>query len=1083
MARERSAVAFQVFFLSLALASPSRATQDPLARLAGAFEGKRPVEGRLSGGFAYAAYEPPEDTSASKPVLDRGFYRIAGVASEILDAAAKTPSASNLHAAGVLHLFWNKPEDAVLMLETARGKAPNDAAILSDLSAAYFAGARADSQPYDFIDALEVADESLRPNGASIEGHYNRALALQALHLASEARSAWQHYLDLDAESGWANEARRKLRDLEIPTRVQEWSSQKEVLLTAVEQGGIGTVESIAARFPQEARRLAEGLFFNWAVAVEDNQRAEATRALATIRGIGDALARSNGDQLILDSLRTIEDAIRESDADTISSLVEGHRAYGAGRTLYYVDLKSVEALTRFQESERALREAGTPFRAWALLHVAMCLNLQQKYVEALGVLKNLLALDEDRYPNLLARVHWIEGIALLSRAHPTASLKAYRSALELFQRTGEQENISWASMLVAQNLTFLGEFREAWRYHDLALGGVRKAGDSVAAYAVYTFAAESLSRTESSRIPLYVQDEAFQFARLTEQPVLVAEALYRRSSLHYRLGEAARAQKDLEDAKKFAADIDDPGEHRVFEARIGIAEAEQLSATEPEKAIPALTKSLSLYQDTDFAYLLVELFLQRARAYMAMGDKDKAETDLESALQESERQRERVLEPSLRVSYFDTVQDLFREMVVFQIEERGRPDLGLEYMERGRGRVLLDALGAGPFTLGQGIRQRAEQSSNPMRVEELKEGLPGNVAVVEYLVTEEELFLWVIHEKSLDFVSTQVTRDELQRLTDRYLYLAMGNGNEAELRHVSSELYKDLLGPVSARIPVQSTLVFVPDRFLNAIPFAALVNPDSGRYLIQDRVVGTAPSATHYARAVRIDQELARRTVTSTLVVANPSFDRALFPRLSDLPSAEASAEAITHLYPNSEVLTKEKATKSNFVDRARSHTIVHFGGHTLINPEFPALSRLVFAPADGTDSGVLYAYELYEQRFPETRLVVLASCSSAQQRSSSNEGSTGSLALAFLAAGVPAVLANLWDVEDEVATEFSNSFHRQLREKGNAWEAVRDSQLAFIDSGDGRLASPTSWASFTLIGGGLLRGPEGILENRPSR
>jgi CHAT domain-containing protein len=507
------------------------------------------------------------------------------------------------------------------------------------------------------------------------------------------------------------------------------------------------------------------------------------------------------------------------------------------------------------------------------------------------------------------------------------------------------------------------------------------------------------------------------------------------------------------------------------------------VTATDPAKAIPALTKSLSLYRDTDFAYFLVELFLERARAYMAMGDKDKAENDLKSALEESERQRERVLDSSLRVSYFDTVQDLIREMVVFQIQERGRPDLGLEYMERGRGRVLLDALGTGPFTLKQGIRERAERSSKPMRVEELKQSLPRNVAVVEYMVTDEEVFLWVIQEKSLDFVSTKVRSDELQRLTDRYPRLAMENGTEAELRHVSSELYRHLLGPVLAIVSFPNTLIFVPDRFLSAIPFAALVDPNTGRYLIQDRIVGTAPSSTHYARATRIDQELARRTVTSSLVVANPSFDRALFSRLSDLPSGEASAEAIARLYPNSEVLTKEKATKSNFLERARRHSIVHFGGHTLINPELPALSRLVLAPADDSDSGVLYAYELYEQRLPETRLVVLASCSSAQQRSTSSEGSTGSLALAFLAAGVPLVLANLWDVEDDVATEFSISFHRQLREKGNAWKAVRASQLAFIDSGDGRLASPASWASFTLIGGGFLRNPQEILESRPSR
>jgi CHAT domain-containing protein len=420
--------------------------------------------------------------------------------------------------------------------------------------------------------------------------------------------------------------------------------------------------------------------------------------------------------------------------------------------------------------------------------------------------------------------------------------------------------------------------------------------------------------------------------------------------------------------------------------------------------------------------------------------------------------------------------------MVVFQIEERDRPDLALDYMERGRGRVSVDALGAGPVTLQQEMRQLLDQSSKPLRAEELKRRLPENVAVVEYMVSDEKLLTWVIRESSLDFTSTAITGHELELLTERYLELMTVNAREEDLVRVSSELYEKLLGPVLPRLSVGSALIFIPDRFLDGIPFAALIDPASGRYLVQERVVGIAPSATHYVEAARLDRDLARKTAMSALVVASPSFDRALFPRLSDLPSAEASAEAIAGLYAESQVLTREKATKSRFLDGAGSHSIVHFGGHTLINLEFPAVSRLVFAPGGGSDSGVLYAYELYEQRFQETRLVILASCSSAR-RSSSSAGGTGSLAAAFLAAGVPAVLASLWDIEDEAAGAFSTLFHQRFRESGDAWQAVRASQLAFIDSGDGRLASPTSWATFVLIGGGFSKDPDGIIENRPSR
>ena len=42
----------------------------------------------------------------------------------------------------------------------------------------------------------------------------NRALALQNLYLYEEATADWNAYLEIDSESGWADEARDHLRRL-----------------------------------------------------------------------------------------------------------------------------------------------------------------------------------------------------------------------------------------------------------------------------------------------------------------------------------------------------------------------------------------------------------------------------------------------------------------------------------------------------------------------------------------------------------------------------------------------------------------------------------------------------------------------------------------------------------------------------------------------------------------------------------------------------------------------------------------------------------------------------------------------------
>src|SRR5439155_26255198 len=84
--------------------------------------------------------------------------------------------------------------------------------------------------------------------------------------------------------------------------------------------------------------------------------------------------------------------------------------------------------------------------------------------------------------------------------------------------------------------------------------------------------------------------------------------------------------------------------------------------------------------------------------------------------------------------------------------------------------------------------------------------------------------------------------------------------------------------------------------------------------------------------------------------------------------------------------------------------------------NAEFPFLSRLLLAPDSNEryGSGVLLASDVASYTFPNTRVVVLASCESAAGTYIEGEG-FDSVARLFLDAGVPAVVASLWPVDDD--------------------------------------------------------------------
>lgn len=154
------------------------------------------------------------------------------------------------------------------------------------------------------------------------------------------------------------------------------------------------------------------------------------------------------------------------------------------------------------------------------------------------------------------------------------------------------------------------------------------------------------------------------------------------------------------------------------------------------------------------------------------------------------------------------------------------------------------------------------------------------------------------------------------------------------------------------------------------------------------------------------------------------------------------------------------------HFCRVSRSAQVVHFAGHaTSVGARGTA--RLLLAPDPETKiAGALYAFEIEHQALPQVRLVVLAACGTAAGEALRLEGAL-SMARPFLAAGVPAVVASLWDVDDTTSRRFFVAFHRNLLAVGDPATALRQTQLGFLREGDVTLSHPSSWAGFVSLGG----------------
>lgn len=183
------------------------------SRLVAAVGPNRTVEGRLTGGFAYAPMK--RATRAGRTGGDEDFALLA--AKGKLEARAQSdPTAANRHAAGVARLIAGDNDAAITALEAVVAEAPR-AAYYSDLSAAYLARGREWDRRDDLEKALAAAERAIVIDPSLDEAYFNRALALDAMGQAREAEAAYRRALGRDPQSPWNAEITTRLEQMRRP--------------------------------------------------------------------------------------------------------------------------------------------------------------------------------------------------------------------------------------------------------------------------------------------------------------------------------------------------------------------------------------------------------------------------------------------------------------------------------------------------------------------------------------------------------------------------------------------------------------------------------------------------------------------------------------------------------------------------------------------------------------------------------------------------------------------------------------------------------------------------------------------------
>ena len=333
---------------------------------------------------------------------------------------------------------------------------------------------------------------------------------------------------------------------------------------------------------------------------------------------------------------------------------------------------------------------------------------------------------------------------------------------------------------------------------------------------------------------------------------------------------------------------------------------------------------------------------------------------------------------------------------------------------------------------------------------------IPGDTALVEYLVGGKEVSIFVVRSDSIRAKSVPMRAADLRGKVELLRDLIAREQGES-WRLPARSLYQALVQPVRDQGWLAGTkrVYLVPHGILHYVPFAALPTSaaPAGHLLIDDFEIAYLPAAS--ALVFAPDNALTR---PGALVVA-PAFTRLHFTQ-------DEAHSVAGDFNQDGRLLLGKEATKTSFESLAGQYGVLHLATHGFFNRSNPALSGVVLEP-DASGDGRLEVHEILGLHL-DARLVTLSACETALGSGYFSDVPAGDdlvgLTRAFLFAGSSSVLASLWEVDDRSTMELMRGFYQQFGHADKV-SSLAEVQRLMRRSG-GKFGHPYYWGAFVLVG-----------------
>jgi CHAT domain-containing protein len=330
---------------------------------------------------------------------------------------------------------------------------------------------------------------------------------------------------------------------------------------------------------------------------------------------------------------------------------------------------------------------------------------------------------------------------------------------------------------------------------------------------------------------------------------------------------------------------------------------------------------------------------------------------------------------------------------------------------------------------------------------------------------------------------------------------------------------YKHFWKSIADKIGEYKTVYVSLGGVYNDINLNTLYNPETGKYLIEEKDIRIVNSARDFVLNKERDKKQytsttsalygfpdfngnTTKTVDSTDFLASiRNLDQLWIDSLtrggmkaSSLPATKVEVEQIAGTFQKNgwsvKTYTGEMASETN-IKQEESPRVLHVATHGYFFEDIPMdksndlflgmdrqrvvqdpmlRSGLLFTGANKTlhgeeakgENGLLSAAEASLLDLRETELVVLSACETGKGELKNSEGVYG-LRKAFADAGAQNIIMSLWKVDDKVTQEFMTRFYEiWLNEKTTIREAFNRTQLEI----KAKYPQPYYWGAFILVG-----------------